>query len=1228
MFLSTCEPTDNDGNPQDPVRSICNEYIFNTLITRARSLVFSAGNPFLLCQMGLHYNVNCWAEYIHRCIQCQTLLLKNPKPNSESEIQQLPQVVEKLYKLVMPAKSLDQAAQLYLEPDKVDIIVQQYISNLHARKEFKRAHRLVQDPKGRLSWEATSEEVVHKRSRGKKGVIEWCRIDCKSYHTAVAVPTDSSKPSIKLDSQTSRRLAFHGDIVPVDTINKCVLLDDNTARAISQTHFGASFLCRVDLRNPIQFLPLDNRYPKFANLPTLTHKEREGVVCFDPKSINSNPKMSNFIPMECARNMLFVVKFLGWREQFPYPLGIVVGALPPGYSASTGDVTLRLAHSIPLAPSTSVSDFHESFSETPSQIFQDAFTIDPEGSSDHDDALTCSLITKNDVEEIYKIGVHITNVHKYVPKCSEVDRYARQRGCSIYRSPDNCISPMLPEELVHATGLLVGKPRDAFSVIFHAVIKNGIVQKVDVVRITESRVTSALELTYKEVQTILCRESYKIRSKLLQYKRSQPGQSSELSVQTKLQVLWKAAFHMRTLRLGEAASCFRLDEPEEECHPQAHYLVEEFMIATNQQVAKRLLKTFPAATILRTQAEPNKEKLQSLVAKHGPAMAASLALRAYVPKGQPVCNPIHILQSTALCIQDELQKGNIQQALNLIQFEHLHPQLAVVHSLFRHTCSPSHYLTAKSQKAQEEGTWHDTLQCAQYTHFTSPIRRYVDIITQRLLHAALHNQECPHPRQELDEICKEGKAAAKRANDYELGMKRLVLASKLQQGGLKELCFVTELEEGKFHLCFRDPTLKKLLHSTSILLRCMNASTLQRDETPKKALAAAPTQSPVSAKAKSSKPKQHVPVPDPVFSWRVKMASFLGSPKGLLSHPHLEVCTSEVSEAGRADISLFVPVESEDAQQTLHLIERKLQAQIKPFTSSLPSSLWNEFQACLRKDPQSIDRNALLQKLQPACTSHTPGAKPLPMIRSSEFPLWIYSVSRPIQSGEVMHVHLSAFHQTSGLVPTIQLLEVGPGLRICIQHNDSRAQCFTDKLRENASKKDYTSIEEYFQKWEPIILAEAAFNSLTESELLLVKDVTLVWPRLEMHTDSTGQVYYQLPMPVRNKDDCVHMHIPEKFLQSSYDFFEFSSGDLVCVRYENAKEDPSRYYVFHMVVHFVEEEFKKVDGRRKLVKVIVHLKFVSHSSNYISHTMGKLLKSPPQHLLYEVQLIPLILPYR
>ena len=81
IFLSTSELVHEDGSSRNPVRSLCDPYVFNTAITRAKSLVVSVGNPFLLLNMekkmmqlyGQEHNAHCWSTYLNLCLHRGTV---------------------------------------------------------------------------------------------------------------------------------------------------------------------------------------------------------------------------------------------------------------------------------------------------------------------------------------------------------------------------------------------------------------------------------------------------------------------------------------------------------------------------------------------------------------------------------------------------------------------------------------------------------------------------------------------------------------------------------------------------------------------------------------------------------------------------------------------------------------------------------------------------------------------------------------------------------------------------------------------------------------------------------------------------------------------------------------------------------------------------------------------------------------------------------------------------
>ena len=1238
VFLSTAEPTDSRGAPVDHFKSICNQYVFNTVITRPQSLIFAAGNPFTLLQMGSHFETNCWMEYIRRCIQCQSII--PPTIRSPAEAQNLPKIVGMICEKVLLGETIQQAEDQKLNSEGLDGIVERYISDLNERHEFKLAARLVQSPSGDLSW-VEERPSTHSPSKG----IVWCQLDCKDFRNTVAKPVDpdSGQEDIRLVNTgiLGRRGALHGSVVKIDTIKKCVLFDEETERALENTHFGTSFPCRVDPKNPIMFFPLDRRYPKFVNLPMLLVKDKNGVVCFDPKTINSTPKMSNFIPLEVAAKTLFIVKFLGWQSRYPYPLGIIVAALPPGNSPYTGELVLRISNNIPLVPCAAQANLAEAQSgrNVRQPAFDGAFTIDPEDSPDHDDALTCRLVSASERGSVYEIGVHITNVQRYIPKDSELDKEARKRGRAVYRSSDKCVSYMLPENLVQdVLSISEGKSTYTLSVVARYLIeKDDKVQEIpNSVNFEDAKVMCSLQLTYHEAQKILCRELqfrndplFSTDGKIARYNKTPSGM--RLNIEDQLSTIWKIAMSIRRKRLGlDAAYSLPLDEPAKQKCPEAYYLIEELMIWANSQVAIKLLTTFPNCTILRVQGKPQQDEIAKLQQEHGPALATSLGLQNYAPQGGQPVSEVHILQSTYQKIKSFLERALVRNALHYVRFEQLHPQMAVA-AIGLRQCERSTRSDYVVSTRDRTDYWHNDLRCAHYTHFTSPIRRYIDIVVQRLLHAAIHGERCPYTPNELEEICSQTKEAMKHSKGYHKDVGRLDLATSLHGVSQEYICFVQQItEDGEIELTFADPLLK-VLHERErlIALRHLNAQSIP--STREREL------SPVTSPRTVPNPLSHSPQPssDSPVMWQVKIASFRGNLSNFFSSPEIQIVAAESLAAGNkkrcAEISLFVP-ESNVVSEQSTLKEHKFTAAIIPYTHPVSQSLWKELQNISKLDLSRLrDSDSLADTLLKAFGFHKQSnSNNIPAVANSPSPILIYKLHRPIQASEVLKVHLTASPLNYVLAPSLQLVEVGPELRICIQHNSNSSECFADRLVEDASKKKYASIDEYFRCWEQVLLSEAVIESLSESELLIVKDVTLKWPKLEHECDSFGQVTYRLNIPPGKKDAGVIMELPDNFLKMSYEFFKFSIGDLLCIRYHVNQDGNTFGFTLHMVIHHADVLYKKEEHVSVIEKATFYLKFIGQSSNSITPEVAQVLegKTAGVAVQCEVQLLPLTLPFR
>jgi ribonuclease R len=305
-------------------------------------------------------------------------------------------------------------------------------------------------------------------------------------------------------------------------------------------------------------------------------------------------------------------------------------------------------------------------------------TIDPDDARDFDDAIHVEKIGNG-----WRLGVHIADVAAYVEPDSPLDREARRRGNSVYL-PDRVI-PMLPERLSNGVcSLNPGVDRLTHSV-FIQFDKHGTAKST---RFAHSVIRSAHRLTYKQAYAILTAPS-----------TDQLGD--------RLHLAWELAALLRRRRFEHGA--LDLDFPEVKVwvdkdgpltklerveNDESHQLIEEFMLAANEAVARELKKR-AIPTIYRVHENPDPEKLGEY--------------REFV-------------LGFNYRVGDLTHRAELQRLLASIRGkpEEQALKVALLKSLKRARYSPQplgHYGLAK----------------ANYLHFTSPIRRYADLVVHRAL---------------------------------------------------------------------------------------------------------------------------------------------------------------------------------------------------------------------------------------------------------------------------------------------------------------------------------------------------------------------------------------------------------------------------------------------------------------------------------------------------------------
>lgn len=323
------------------------------------------------------------------------------------------------------------------------------------------------------------------------------------------------------------------------------------------------------------------------------------------------------------------------------------------------------------------------------------FTIDPEDAKDFDDAISFRDIGKNK----YEIGIHIADVSSYVKTGSELDREAKKRGTSVYLV-DRTI-PMLPETLSNdLCSLLPGKDRLTFGAVF--TMDNE--AKILTQWFGHTLINSKKRFTYEEAQkSIDDKNGYLHR---------------ELQILNNLANKFKRErFKNGAISLDQEEVKFVLDKDGKPIkvvkkeRNDSNRLIEEFMLLANKKVAEVISKSIKnnkkGVFVYRVHDYPSKEKMADLA-----FFLKSLGYKISFKKGLIPKNEINeILRGLS---DSDTTKNTIQRV--------------VVRSMAKAVYST-------------KNIGHYGLAFEYYAHFTSPIRRYPDIVVHRLLDGHLKNKK-------------------------------------------------------------------------------------------------------------------------------------------------------------------------------------------------------------------------------------------------------------------------------------------------------------------------------------------------------------------------------------------------------------------------------------------------------------------------------------------------------
>lgn len=440
-----------------------------------------------------------------------------------------------------------------------------------------------------------------------------------------------------------------------------------------------------------------------------------------------------FVPKEAlnkAKNgEKVIVRITEWPEESKNPFGEVIKVLGMPGDNNVEMQSILAEYNFPLEFPKEVEKEVEKMGHgiTASEIgrrrdFREVLTItvDPGDAKDFDDALSLRKLDNGN----WEVGVHIADVAHYVREGSHTDLEAQNRGTSIYLV-DRTI-PMLPEKLSNnICSLRPNEEKLCFAAVFEMNDEAEILNEW----IGKTVIKSARRYAYEEVQTVI--------------------EGGEGDYKEEILVLHELASKLRSMRMKAGSINFHSEEVkfilDETGKPidtyvkvqqESHMLIEDFMLLANRTVAERIgkplgrkkIKTF----VYRIHDEPNPEKLNTFlqfIGKLGYSM--NISTREKLVKSY----------------NDLFKAVDGKGEKNLVE------------TVAIRTMAKAEYSTAN--------IGHYGLAFKFYTHFTSPIRRYPDLMVHRLLERYLLENKDSVSQDSLEPLCKHSSEMERRAAEME-----------------------------------------------------------------------------------------------------------------------------------------------------------------------------------------------------------------------------------------------------------------------------------------------------------------------------------------------------------------------------------------------------------------------------------------------------------------------------
>ena len=579
--------------------------------------------------------------------------------------------------------------------------------------------------------------------------------------------------------------------------------------------------------------------------------------------------------------------------------------------------------------------------------------------------------------------------------------------------------------------------------------------------IEETIIKNKAQLTYHKAQEIITKD------------KGSYGTCSSPEIHKALRSLYTIARNVRKSRM-QGSRLYQerhWEGPDASDDHDAHEMVEEFMLLANEAIASFLMEDGSENVPLRKQLPPRQKEVEMWESKHIGILPLSLYFQRYV--GTVLSEQQLTRGSEVLLLESVYQK--LQKARNtswrevasLVGQESLHPQHVVAMADW-YSMNNSAILECPTK----EGNEHFSLQKNEYTWFTSPMRRYVDIVVHRLVKARLREEPAPYTKEKVQVLCSKITKRQQHNKKYKKACQQLACADRLKKSPVFMPGVIAEIDDDGMDFIF-----PHMPRGNSQRSNCFKYSELAVDGKPETA----------EVEPKMNR-KCHL-----VWERRIY--------EGTEFHPSARTQQSAKQEAPRM-------LDPQQHSVSLSGMEwKKLQGALSSQDGEKDSPV--NFCDLLQN---VLDSETQRERMPREITSEMKKPSDVLVKHHVRFGL-------DLSVGGVLQVQIAATCIQGTLQPEPCLVNITPTFDICLLHQKHPVRCFADIATDSVTR-EYQNVTQYIETWLPILAMESAYRAPRNSDSIIINKVPTQLKR--NNNQITGELVMRQSFCKKRHIDLVH----------------------------------------------------------------------------------------------------------